>query len=457
MPEPRGLPLIGHLHLINRQELHQTLYNWACKYGSVYKIRLGQMPVVVISDPVLIKYVFERTSVSEKPPLFITDIMGGCGIIAASGDSWREQRQLVQSAMFGLMSFKEQPLIDTIIIHEVNHLLKKIEDTTQTAFDPGRLITMSVSHLMEKAILGKSFEDPEDVIFRGIHLRDRASSCVHLTSWLNYFPFLRFLPGFRHFYKRLKSMEESSNIHLNKILEEQLRNNEEIVGFIDFYIGAMEYEYRDFINQEIRKQTLSSLADVFEMSVKPISFTITWALYHLMERPDIQTKIKKELHLVVGKERNPTFDDKVNLPFTCACILEIQRLSSVTPLGLPHWTQNEIPIGAYKILKNTMVIGLQYAAHMHPHFWAIPFQFMPERFLDSTQQHVSIPPQFMSYSVGQRKCSGKLLAEKCLFVIISNIIHKFKIIPDSDGRQEYRKCGGIYNYPPKFLIRAIKL
>lgn len=45
---------------------------------------------------------------------------------------------------------------------------------------------------------------------------------------------------------------------------------------------------------------------------------------------------------VVGTDRVPSLTDKGSLPFTEATIMEVQRLTAVVPLAIPHMTSETI-------------------------------------------------------------------------------------------------------------------
>ncbi|MQM16378.1 hypothetical protein Taro_049334 [Colocasia esculenta] len=48
-PGPRGLPVIGNLHLLGKHP-HQTLYQLSKQYGPIMQLQLGRVPAVVISS-----------------------------------------------------------------------------------------------------------------------------------------------------------------------------------------------------------------------------------------------------------------------------------------------------------------------------------------------------------------------------------------------------------------------
>ncbi|KAK4411611.1 cytochrome [Sesamum angolense] len=49
-PGPRGLPFLGHLHLLEKNP-HQDLYHLAQKHGPIMGLRFGFVPAVVVSSP----------------------------------------------------------------------------------------------------------------------------------------------------------------------------------------------------------------------------------------------------------------------------------------------------------------------------------------------------------------------------------------------------------------------
>lgn len=61
----------------------------------------------------------------------------------------------------------------------------------------------------------------------------------------------------------------------------------------------------------------------------------------------ISDKVQAEINEVVGTLRTPSLSDKGKLPFTEAAIMEVQRLTSVVPLAIPHMTSETI--GDFKL------------------------------------------------------------------------------------------------------------
>lgn len=62
-------------------------------------------------------------------------------------------------------------------------------------------------------------------------------------------------------------------------------------------------------------------------------------------------KVQAEIDRVIGQSRQPSMQDRANLPYTDAVIHEIQRMGNIVPLSLPHATNREVQLGGYTIPK----------------------------------------------------------------------------------------------------------
>merc|ERR1719290_57954 len=66
-----------------------------------------------------------------------------------------------------------------------------------------------------------------------------------------------------------------------------------------------------------------SMFDLFLAGSETTSTTLTWAALYMVRYPEIQSKVQHELDTVVGINRLPNMEDKRNLPYVEAVIMEI--------------------------------------------------------------------------------------------------------------------------------------
>lgn len=69
-----------------------------------------------------------------------------------------------------------------------------------------------------------------------------------------------------------------------------------------------------------------------------LSWLILWIL---LSSCFCTEKVHEEIARVIGAERAPSLTDKARMPYTEATIMEVQRLSTVVPLSIPHMTSEK--------------------------------------------------------------------------------------------------------------------
>ena len=147
--------------------------------------------------------------------------------------------------------------------------------------------------------------------------------------------------------------------------------------------------------------------------------------------------------------RIPSLEDRNNLPYCDATIMEIQRLSCVAPGALPHIAKDDGHLAGYKISRGTLIMYNIYKFHMDPNYWEDPEIFNPGRFLDGKKKE-----HFVPYGMGKRICMGESLAKNELFIFFTIILQNLKIgLPI--GREKLdpeRADAGIVRVPKPFHI-----
>jgi len=106
-PSPPALPVLGHLHLVGSLP-HLSLRNLATKHGmDLMFLRLGAMPVIVVSSPTAAEAVLRTHDhvVASRLHSLVAEIVlyrpSDVGF-APHGDYWRQARKLVTTHMLSV-------------------------------------------------------------------------------------------------------------------------------------------------------------------------------------------------------------------------------------------------------------------------------------------------------------------------------------------------------------------
>ena len=178
-------------------------------------------------------------------------------------------------------------------------------------------------------------------------------------------------------------------------------------------------------------------------------------MMYLALNSEVQEKCYKEIQSL--GENEPSVEDSIQLAYTKATIMEIQRLSRVAQGSLIH-----------RLLKDTKVKNYDFQAGQHfvinvekflmdPTEFPEPEKLKPERFLDSTGQQILKKDYFVPFGIGKRICMGESLAKNEIFIFLVRILQKLKIeiVPNERPNPE-NFISGITRIPNAFKIKVLE-
>ena len=73
--------------------------------------------------------------------------------------------------------------------------------------------------------------------------------------------------------------------------------------------------------------------------------------------PEVQAKAQAEIDRVVSRDRLPTLDDRPNLPYCGAVVLEVLRWQPPTTVALPHRMESDGLWNGYLLPKGATVLA----------------------------------------------------------------------------------------------------
>uniref|UniRef100_A0A8C3FZ73 Cytochrome P450 n=1 Tax=Cyclopterus lumpus TaxID=8103 RepID=A0A8C3FZ73_CYCLU len=459
-PGPRAFPLVGNIEgapvCFSSHSLVLCLWQLSEKYGKVYSLKMGPSWTVVLNGlSALQEGLTKGDHLNDRPEFPIhSDVLPDLGkdrfsIIFSNGHMWKQQRRF---ALFTLKYFGVgKKSLEFSILDEFMYISKEIANHKGKPFNPHLIMNNAVSNIICSLVFGHRFEYGNEKFLKMMKLFDKGSQ-IEASIWAqlyNAFPVLmRRLPGPHHALQNIYGeIMDLIKTEVNQHKEDW--NPSEPRDFIDCYLNEIQKVDAGFNEDNL----VMCGFDLFGAGSHTTSVTLRWALLYMTKYPEVQAKVQAEIDEVVGTSRQPSMEDRADLPYTDAVIHEIQRMGNIVPLSLPHVTTRDIRLGGYKIPKGVTIIPNLTSVLFDKNEWETPDAFNPGHFLNPEGKFVK-RAAFIPFSAGKRVCLGENLARMELFLFFTSFMQRFSFSTPPGVEPVLKPRFGVTLSPPPFEICA---
>ncbi|XP_023263811.1 cytochrome P450 2J2-like [Seriola lalandi dorsalis] len=428
-PGPTAFPLVGNMFSLDFNNAYSELTKLTETYGNVYSLKMGRSWTVVLNGlNTLQEGLLTKGDILADRPIFPihVDVLPELGIIFTNGHMWKQQRRF---ALFTLKYFGVgKKSLEFSILDEFIYLSKEIANHKGKPFNPHFIINKAVSNIICSLIFGHRYEYSDEKFLKMMNLIDRGTQ-IEGSIWAqlyNAFPMLmRRLPGPHHTLQKtyceiIKLMKTEVDQHKEDWDPSEPRD------YIDCYLSEIQRMKKDDeVDAGFHEDNLVMCSfDLFGAGTETTSTTLRWAFLYMAKYTEIQEKVQAEINRVIGQSRQPSMEDRANLPYTDAVIHEIQRMGNIVPLSLPHIVSRDVQLGGYTIPKGVTIIPNLTSVLFDKDQWETPYSFNPGHFLNEEGKFVK-RAAFIPFSAGKRICLGENLARMELFLFFTSLMQRF--------------------------------
>ncbi|XP_047738360.1 cytochrome P450 2L1 isoform X3 [Hyalella azteca] len=438
-PGSFGWPILGELPP-RSISITEHFSNLRKKHGPVFTTKWGSHRIVVVTDYNLIKKAFNHPDIQRRPAFFTFDLFTffkNAGVINSHGPVWTENRRFMLRHLRDLGMGKTA--LEGSIQQEAEMLVDHLDKTCV-----GKPAVMDVCfncavvNVIWQMLASKRYGLNDEVMVRHCTRFEEEMAVVEGPLFLvDVFPWLaKVLPS----------------VILNKVLQAEIlyRNRDEIYlmfkQVIDDHMATLDPNNpRDVIDQLLLERAHRDvpeyltaedeldfkciMGDMFFAGSETTTTTLRWMILYMAINPEIQAKVHKCLDEVVPKDRLPSLNERNQLQYVDAVLLEVMRVSSLAPISLLHATTEGVTFEGYDIPKGTVVLACAEMCHRDPAYWKHPDKFYPEHFLDDEGKLDGKKEGFLPFSIGRRQCLGESLARMELYLFSTAILQRFTIEP----------------------------
>ncbi|KAK0446235.1 cytochrome P450 [Armillaria borealis] len=417
-PGPKGFPLIGNLWDVPAKYPWVTYARWT-----------GHLRSAQAAEDL-----FEKRSgnYSDRPDFTMINLTGwgfNLGLMRYS-DRWRMYRRMFHQ----YFQPRAVPAYNPVQTRATSVLLQQLHESPDALVHHVRHYAGSV--IMKINANGDKF----------VELVDRGLESVRIvgnvgTFLVDYIPSLKYLPRWlpgTNFLSLASSWRKDVEDMINKPFEyasDSLANGFVSSSFVSKNLtklknmGMPENATQLEIIRNTAAVAFAAGADTTVSAI--LSVILAFILY-----PEVQAKAQAELDAVVGPTRLPNFDDRPQLPYIDAILLEALRWNPVVPMGIAHRSVKADVYRGYYIPAAKGQIDARCRAILHDEkSYPNPLVFNPDRFMHEDGKELQ-PNPIAAFGFGRRICPGRYLAMNTIWIAIASMAStlSFSKAVDSEGR-----------------------
>lgn len=405
--QSKPMPQLSHDYL---QRVLPFVHHTVKKYGKRCVIWNGPEPMVMISEPELIRQVFMRMDEFQKPKAnpFILKI--ATGLVMLEGEEWAHRRKLINPA-FHMDKLK---LMLPAFSASSNDMIKKWEAMTSNAgyceVDVWSYLQQLSADVISRAAFGSSYEEGRrifELISEQIFVAIPVINAVYIPGW-------RFVPTKAN--RKIMQIDREIQTLLKGIIQKRKKaiNNgekakDDLLGIL-LQPNIHENHDEHDKNHGLTLEEVINECKIFYMAGRgPTSVLLTWALILLGKHQDWQARAREEVLAMFGKS-NPNFQGLNHLKIMNMILQEVLRLyPAVTQLT--RMVHKEIKVGDICLPAGVMVNLPILLVQQDEKLWgANAKEFNPERFNKGISKATEGNMSFFSFGWGPRICIGSNFA-----------------------------------------------
>ncbi|TCD69377.1 hypothetical protein EIP91_007933 [Steccherinum ochraceum] len=396
-PGPKPLPVIGNALDMPIERPWETYHQWSQTYNSnlIYLELPGQPTLIVDSADTAFALLERRSSIySDRPPMIMAELTKwdyNLGVMRY-GTRWRAHRRMFHQ-------WFHQNAVDTHRPSQLEHARALLSLVLKTPEETRKHVRHMVASNIFSVVYGRKIRGRDDEYLEITHMALEGFNEATQPGkyWVEYFPFLRYIPSWVPGTAAKKVGEKYAPwvaMSLDKPFGETkqaMSNGNANTSIAKEMVEYIRSEYAETDNE--REQ------EVIVKNVLGVAYA--------------------------GQDRLPEFDDLEEMPYVSAVIKEVVRWMPVLPFSIPHVSIADDSFDGFHIPKGTMVVpNARYMLH-NPDDYPDPGSFKPERYLnaDNTFNDQVRDPVTMAFGFGRRICPGRYFALNTISIMVASMLY----------------------------------
>jgi cytochrome P450 len=332
----------------------------------------------------------------------------GNGLLTNEGDSWLQQRRLVQPAFHQdrIAAYGE------VMVAYTERLLATWQegDTRDVHADMKRLTMAIVTKTLFNADVAGEGKDVGAAIETAMEQHTVWRGLARLI------PEAMPTPTNMRYQRAVQRLDKI----IYTIISKRRASGEDAGDLLSMLLHARDEDGNQMSDQQLRDEALT----LFLAGYDTPALALSWVWYLLSQHPTVEDKLVAELQTVLGG-RAPNVADVSQLSYTEMVVRESMRLYP------PAWiisreARQDCEIAGYRVCAGTQLIISQWVMHRDPRYFDAPEEFRPERWANGLVKRLPKCVYF-PFGSGPRVCIGNSFAMMETVLLLATIAQKFHL------------------------------
>ncbi|KAJ1274770.1 hypothetical protein BS78_05G087000 [Paspalum vaginatum] len=435
-PGPWTLPVIGSLHhLVASPSIHRAMRGLAQRHGPLMTLRLGEVPVMVVSSPEAAREVLKTHDVLFADRFLNATFSaltfdGNDVAFAPYGERWSQLRKI---CVLELLSAARVRSFRRIREEEVARLLANLAASASAgggagsgAVDLSKMIARFINDAFVRESIGSRCKYQDEYL-------DALGTALQHTVGLNLadlFPSSRLMQALGTAPRKVLACRNRMQRILEQIVQEKTEATMDGGGegaAAESFVGVLlRLQKQRSTPIPITNDTMVAvLFDMFAAGSETSSTTLNWCMTELVRSPAAMAKAQSEVRDAFKGKNTITEDDIERLSYLELVIKEALRLHTPGPLLIPRVCREACQIMGYDVPKGMVVFVNMWAICRDPKYWDDPEEFRPERFENTDIDYKGTHFEFLPFGAGRRICPGINLGLGNIELALASLLYHF--------------------------------
>ncbi|XP_073130523.1 cytochrome P450 714C2-like [Henckelia pumila] len=393
---------------------------WRKQYGRLFRFALGNMQVIYVTDPDLVKEVTTCMSLDLGRPAYQQKELGpllGQGVLTSNGTHWARQRKIMAPELY---MEKVKGMLDLITQSSIAH----VNSWKQKFEGGGKFIDIRVDEdmkkfsgdIISKACFGSSYALGQEIFLKLGDLQNIIS-----TKTLNVgVPGLRYLPTESN--RKMWALEKEISSLILKVVRERQDAGKEM-DLLQILVESAKASENMSV-KELDQFIVDNCRNIYLAGFETSAVAAAWCLMLLGAHPEWQTRAREEV-LEVCNGQIPDLQMLRKMKLLNMVIQETMRLyPAAHTIGREALT--DMKLGNLFVPKGVNLWTMVVMLHTDPTLWGPDaLEFKPQRFENGISGACKNPNSYVPFGFGQRVCIGQHLAMLELKMLFALILSNF--------------------------------